>query len=481
MAVSPQSATLAQTAAAQIGAVLGRQRAALLASEHPSADVRIDRITRAINLLLENRTALADAASADFGNRSREQTLLADIGSAVTALRHSREHLREWMQPELLQAPFEGTDARVEYQPLGVVGIVSPWNFPVTLAFGPVAGAFAAGNRIMLKPSELTPKVSALLAELVPRYFAEEEFAVILGGADVGAAFSAQPFDHLIFTGSTSVARHIMRAAADNLVPVTLELGGKSPVIVSRTANLRTVVERVLTVKTFNAGQICLSPDYVLLPVESVDAFVTEATRVVGQMYPTLKDNPDFTSIINPRNYDRLQGYLADAREKGALLVEINPAGEDLDDRERRKIAPTLVLGATDEMQVLQEEIFGPILPVKTYSDFNEIIGYINAHSRPLAVYYFGEDAAERRQVVERTTSGALVVNDAMTHVFIEDLPFGGVGASGMGAYHGIHGFRTFSHAKPVFSQSSGGESNLLMRAPYSETTRDSIAAMLGG
>lgn len=459
----------APVSAAQIQAALQRLKEAHLTEGPSSAEQRIDRLDRAIALLLDNRQAIAEAISADFGNRSHEQTLLSDIGGSVASLKHCKAHLRDWMRADTRPAPFPGTEACVEYQPLGVVGVVSPWNFPIVLAFGPLASIFAAGNRAMLKPSELTPRTSALIAELVARHFAETELVTVLGDAQVGATFSAQPFDHLIFTGSTSVARHIMRAAADNLVPVTLELGGKSPVLVSRSADLRTVVERVLTVKTFNAGQICLAPDYMLLPEERLSAFVEEARRFVAQAYPRLGDNPDYTSIVNPRNFDRLHGYLADARGKGAAVLELNPAGEDLGDRMRRKIAPTLLLDVRDDMQVLQEEIFGPLLPLKTYRDFGEAIDYVNARPRPLAAYYFGEDAAERQRVLERTTSGALVVNDAMTHVFAEDLPFGGVGHSGMGAYHGIDGFRTFSHAKAVLVQSPGGEANLPMRAPYGE------------
>lgn len=457
----------APVAAEQLAAALARMKQAYLAEGPASLELRCDRLERAIALLLDNREAIVAAVSADFGNRSREQTLLSDIAGSVASLKHCREYLSEWMQAESHPAPFPGCEARVDYQPLGVVGVISPWNFPIVLAFGPLASILAAGNRAMLKPSELTPRTSALLAELIARYFDENELSTVLGSAEVGALFSAQPFDHLIFTGGTAVGRHIMRAAADNLVPVTLELGGKSPVLVSRSADLATVVQRVMTVKTFNAGQICLAPDYLLLPEESLDAFVAEAVRFVSEMYPTLLSNPDYTSIINSRHFDRLQGYLADAQANGARLVEINPAQEDLSDREVRKLAPTLLLDVTDDIQVLREEIFGPLLPIKTYHDFAAAIDYVNQQPRPLAAYYFGEDAGERQRVLERTTSGALVVNDCMSHVLFEALPFGGVGASGMGAYHGVYGFRTFSHAKAVVVQSPIGESNLAMRAPY--------------
>ncbi|UZE21149.1 coniferyl aldehyde dehydrogenase [Pseudomonas sp. B21-056] len=453
--------------AEQLATALARMKQAHLDEGPASLELRRDRLDRAIALLLDNREAIVAAVSADFGNRSREQTLLSDIAGSVASLKHCREHLAEWMQSDTHPAPFPGCEARVDYQPLGVVGVISPWNFPIVLAFGPLASILAAGNRAMLKPSELTPRTSALLDELIARYFDERELCTVLGDAQIGALFSAQPFDHLIFTGGTSVARHIMRAASENLVPVTLELGGKSPVLVSRSADLATVVQRVLTVKTFNAGQICLAPDYVLLPEELLEDFVGEAIRFVSGMYPTLRSNADYTSIINPRNFDRLRSYLADAEAKGARLVEINPAQEDLSDREIRKIAPTLVLDPHERMQVLREEIFGPLLPIKTYRDFATAIDYVNGQPRPLAAYYFGEDASEREQVLERTTSGGVVINDVMSHVLFEALPFGGVGHSGMGAYHGVYGFRTFSHAKAVVVQSPVGESNLAMRAPY--------------
>jgi len=453
--------------AEQLATTLARMKQVHLDEGPASLELRRDRLDRAIALLLDNREALVEAVSADFGNRSREQTLLCDIAGSVASLKHCREHLGEWMQSQAHPAPFPGCESRADYQPLGVVGVISPWNFPIVLAFGPLASIFAAGNRAMLKPSELTPRTSALIEELIARYFHENELCTVLGDAEVGALFSAQPFDHLIFTGGTAVARHIMRAASDNLVPVTLELGGKSPVLVSRSADLATAVQRVMTVKTLNAGQICLAPDYVLLPEELLEDFVGEAVRFVTSMYPTLRSNPDYTSIINPRNFDRLQGYLADAEAYGARLVEINPEQEDLSDRETRKIAPTLILDAHEQMQVLREEIFGPLLPIKTYRDFATAIDYVNERPRPLAAYYFGEDANECRQVLERTTSGAVVINDVMSHVLFEALPFGGVGHSGMGAYHGVYGFRTFSHAKAVVVQSPIGESNLALRAPY--------------
>ena len=348
-----------------------------------------------------------------------------------------------------------GGRARLEYQPLGVVGCISPWNFPVQLTFAPLGGVLAAGNRTMIKPSEFTPATSELMAEAFASRFDESEIALVLGGAEKGEAFSRLPFDHLLFTGATSIAKHVMRAAADNLVPVTLELGGKSPVIIGRSADLSLTARNVMFGKTINAGQICLAPDYVMLPTEDRDQFVSELTAAVSDLYPSIKDNEDYTSIVNKRHYDRLNGYIEDAETKGATVVPINPADEDFTQQEHHKIPPTLILDPTDDMAVMQDEIFGPLLPVKTYDHVGETIDYVNDHDRPLGLYYFGADGSEKEQVLSHTTSGGVTVNDVIMHIAHEDLPFGGVGPSGMGAYHGFDGFKTFSHAKAVYEQSS--------------------------
>ena len=468
-----------QPTAQQLRAQIDAMKQAQLDAGPPSAALRKDRIDRAIDLLRTHKEALVEAIDADYGGRSRQQTLLADILASVESLRYNREHLDEWMARPATLEPAPGVQATVAYQPLGVVGIISPWNFPLVLAFGPLASAFAAGNRAILKPSELTPRTSELVAQLIARYFDSDEVTTVLGGPETGSMFSAQPFDHLVFTGSTQVAHHVMRAASDNLVPVTLELGGKSPVLVGKDADLRRVAERVLAVKTFNAGQICLSPDYVLLPAGRVDAFVAQAAETLARMYPSMRDNPDYTAMINARGFERQLALVEDARKLGAGIVSLAPAGEDLSDPAVHKMAPTLITGATDAMRAMQEEIFGPVLPVVGYETLDEAIAYINAHPRPLALYHFGDDAAEREQVRTRTTSGALVVNDAMTHVFFDTLPFGGVGASGMGHYHGEYGFKALSHAKPVVLQSPGGETNLLMRAPYSAAAEAMINVMI--
>jgi coniferyl-aldehyde dehydrogenase len=361
-----------------------------------------------------------------------------------------------------------GAKAEVRFQPKGVVGVISPWNFPVNLTFAPLAGILAAGNRAMIKPSEFTPATSELMQTMFAGAFSEEEIAVVTGGPEVGEAFSRLAFDHLIFTGATSVARHVMRAAAENLVPVTLELGGKSPVILGKSADLKVAAARVMNGKTLNAGQICLAPDYVLAPKDQVEGFVNAARASVSTMFPTIKDNPDYTSIIAQRHYDRITGYIDDARAKGARVIELKPEGEDLSQQPHRKIAPTLILDPTDDMKVMQEEIFGPVLPVKSYETLDEALAYVNGRDRPLGLYYFGDDPAEREEVLSRTTAGGVTVNDVVMHVAQEDLPFGGVGPSGMGSYHGVDGFREFSHRKAIFSQMKNDIGPLkMLRPPY--------------
>jgi len=308
------------------------------------------------------------------------------------------------------------------------------------------------------------------MADLIGAAFDELEIAVVLGGPQTGADFAGLAFDHLLFTGATSVARHVMRAASEHLVPVTLELGGKSPVVVSRSTNLQKTTDAIMAGKMMNAGQICLAPDYVFVPTENIGEFVAATQRSVAKMFPSLLDNDDYTSIVNQRHYDRLNGYLDDARQKGAQVIEINPADEDFRQQPHHKIPPTLILGADDSMQVMQDEIFGPLLPVKAYERLDEVVGYVNGHPRPLGLYYFGTDEREQRDVLTRTTSGGVTVNDVIMHVAQEDLPFGGVGPSGMGAYHGRDGFRTFSHAKSVFTQSRFDVAALAgLRPPYGD------------
>jgi coniferyl-aldehyde dehydrogenase len=431
-----------------IRTILDLQRAAFLDREPYSVEERCELIDRAIGLLVNHEQEIVEALAADFGHRSPTFSRASEVLSPLAMLKQTKQHLREWMQPQVRHAA-QG-QAFVQYQPLGVVGIVTAWNVPGYMVFSGLAGALAAGNRVMIKPSEFTPHTSALIARLIHSVYDEREVAVVLGDAETGQAFCGQPFDHLLFTGATSIGKHVLRAAAEHLVPVTLELGGKSPVIIGRTADFKAAVAKVVVAKLLNAGQLCVAPDYVFVPRESMDAFIAVAKAVVAGFLPTLKDNPEYTSIINARHYARLQGYLSEARAAGVELVELNPAAEDFSQAAHNKIVPTLLRDPGDELQVMQDEIFGPLLPVKAYDQLSEVIAFINARPRPLALYYFGQDAEEEAQVLSRTCSGGVTLNGVLSHASLDSLPFGGVGQSGMGAYHGIDGFRTFSHAKAV-------------------------------
>lgn len=468
---------------ARMRATLEIQQRANARKGPPRAKERKERLTRAINMLLLHRDDLVEAVEADFGARSRDLTMFTDIVAAIAPLKDARKRLERWMQPRQRNVSpgalgLFGARAEVRYQPKGVVGIMTPWNFPVQLAIDAVAGAFAAGNRVMLKPSEFTPRTAALLAQLFDMYFDDEEIAVFNGGPDVGAAFAGLPFDHLIFTGATSVGRQVMRAAAENLTPVTLELGGKSPVVIGRSADMSKAAARIMAGKAMNVGQLCVAPDYVLAPDENVDAFVEAAKGAVSKMFPTMKANPDYGAIITQRHYDRLRDLIADAKAKGARVIELNPGNEDFSQQEHRKIPMTLIVDATDDMGVMQQEIFGAVLAVRRYRAFEETIAEINGRDRPLALYYFGEDETEAEALLERTTSGGVTINDVVYHISMHDLPFGGVGPSGMGAYHGERGFREFSHEKAVYRQIKS-EILALLRPPYGEAFRKQVRSRL--
>ena len=463
--------------------ILAKQKAANIKDGIPSVAKRTEWIDKSIDLLATHGEALAKAMADDFGHRSIDQSNLTDIAGSIGALKHSRKNLAKWLKPQKRPVEFPlgllGSKAQVQFQPKGTIGIISPWNFPVNLTFTPLANVFAAGNRAMIKPSEFTEATSELMRELFAKYYSQEEVAVVTGGPDVGAAFSKLPFDHLLFTGATSIAHHVMRAAADNLVPLTLELGGKSPVILGESANLEKAANRIMAGKTLNAGQICLAPDYAFVPESKTMEFVGAAKGAVEKMYAGgLKDNDDYTSIVNQRHFDRLNSYLDDAREKGAEVIEINPAGENFTQQPHHKMAPHIVLNPTDDMKVMQDEIFGPILPVKSYAKTSDAVAYINEHPRPLGLYYFGDDKSERDMVLNNTTSGGVTVNDVIFHVAQEDLPFGGVGPSGMGSYHGYDGFLEFSHKKAVYTQ-TGSELLAMMRPPYGEKFRKQVSGRM--
>jgi coniferyl-aldehyde dehydrogenase len=456
------------------------QRAAYLRDGPPTAAQRKQALGRLRQLLVDHQDQVATAIDHDFGHRSRHETLLGETFLTVESIKHTIRHLKSWMKPERRSVPFQYWPARAQliYQPLGVVGVISPWNYPVSLALTPVAAALAAGNRVMLKPSEHTPASSALLARLVEQTFPAEQVAVVTGGADIGAAFAALPFDHLLFTGGTATGRLIMRAASENLVPVTLELGGKSPALLDTGYPLERAARSIARGKLFNAGQTCIAPDYVLVPAADAGRFATLYADEVNRLYPSLIENPDYTAVINQRHYDRLRAMVEDARGKGAQVIEINPARENMLAQSGRKLAPTLLLGVTNDMTAMQEEIFGPVLPVKPYGDLDEAIAFINSRPRPLALYYFGSNSSRQHKVLTNTTAGGVTINDTLLHYLQEDLPFGGIGASGMGAYHGRDGFRTFSHRKSVLRQARFN-SSALIRPPYGKFIERMIALLM--
>ena len=464
--------------------ILEKQKKAHLREGPLSVEVRKEWIDRCIALLIKYQNEIAEAISEDFGHRSTESSLLADVAGSIGSLKSAKENIKKWVKPEKRKVTpsilgLLGAKLRLEYQPLGTVGVISPWNFPVTLTFGPLGSIFAAGNRAMIKPSEFTPKTSELMKKMFEEAFSEEEVAVFTGGPDLGEAFSSLPFDHLLFTGATSIAKHVMRAASENLVPVTLELGGKSPVIISKKSNFEVSVNRVMAGKTMNAGQICLAPDYVFIPKDKKEEFISQSKKVVTEMYPSLKDNPDYTSVINQRHYDRLQGYVEEAKEKGFEVIEINPSNEDFSQQAHHKIPPTLIVDPDDSLSVMKEEIFGPILSVKTYDSIKDTVDYINSKDRPLGLYYFGDDKEEMQNVLENTTSGGVTINDVVFHVGQDNAPFGGVGPSGTGSYHGVEGFKNFSHTKTIYTQSKFDGLFGLFRPPFGSKAKSAIKGQI--
>ena len=431
-------------------ALLLAQKKACLADPMPDRAARVRRLDKLHNALIDNRARIIAAVSKDFSNRSAAETELAEIMPLLDGIAFYRKRLRKFMKPQRRHAPLTLMPAsiQVQYQPVGVVGIVVPWNFPIFLALSPLVGALAAGNRAMLKASEFAPAAGDLLKEIIAGIFDEDEVTVVTGGVEVATEFTKLPFDHLVFTGSTQVGKIVMKAAAENLTPVTLELGGKSPVIIHKDFPIAEAASRIAFGKGINAGQVCVSPDYILCPRDKVSAFCTAFADAMSKAYPTLRDNQDYTAIITDRQKARLEGYLKDAEEKGAELITINRKGEQFNDT--RKMPMTLVLGATDEMLVLREEIFGPILPVIPYDSIDEAVAYVNDRPRPLAFYYFDWDKGRANDILARTHAGGACVNDTMSHVMADDIPFGGIGPSGMGHYHGEEGFRNFSKAKGV-------------------------------
>ncbi|MBU1285691.1 MAG: coniferyl aldehyde dehydrogenase [Gammaproteobacteria bacterium] len=442
-----QSLQRSQQQLSQLESSFARQRQAFKANPMPSAEQRIQWLNVLRDLLSNERDALISAISQDFSNRSADETLLAELMPSLHGIHYATKRIKKWMKPSRRSVgmQFMPAAAKVIYQPLGVVGVIVPWNYPLFLAIGPLVGALAAGNRVMIKMSESTPATSLLVKELLAKVFPEDLVTVVLGEAEVGMAFSKLPFDHLLFTGATSIGKHVMRAAADNLTPVTLELGGKSPAIVSADVPLADAAERIAFGKTMNAGQTCVAPDYVLVPKDRVAGFVDAYRNAVQGFYPQLTDNPDYTAIINERQQQRLNGYLQDAESKGANIIPLYPEAQG------RRMPYAVLLNVTDEMKVMQDEIFGPLLPIIPYDKLEDAFRFINERDRPLALYYFGYDKSEQQRVLHETHSGGVCINDTLLHVAQDDMPFGGVGPSGMGHYHGHEGFLTFSKAKGVF------------------------------
>ena len=413
--------------------------------------LRRDRIQRMRALIEQHAPALADAVQADFGVRSPQLTEVADFLVLRALIGDLEKHLVTWTKPRRVSTPLylQPASAHIQRQPLGVVGVIGPWNYPIQLTLGPAVTALAAGNRVMIKPSELTPHSSALLAELLHQAYAADELCVVQGGADVAHDFASLPFDHLLFTGSTAVGRKVAAAAAANLTPTTLELGGKSPCVVDRSASLADAAVKIAHGKLLNAGQTCIAPDYLMLPRGMEAAFEQAYGAAVQRLFPSIAGNPDYAAILTDRHHARLQAMVNEVQARGARVVTLGQGGDAT-----RQLAPTLVYDAPDDSRLMQEEIFGPVLPVLLYDSVDQVVDHINARPRPLALYWFGRDTAARDRVLQRTVSGGVTVNDTLMHIAHENLPFGGVGESGWGAYHGEAGFLRFTQQKPVLVQS---------------------------
>ncbi|UMR29423.1 coniferyl aldehyde dehydrogenase [Massilia sp. MB5] len=456
-------------AQASMAALLETQRQAYRADPYPSYALRLDRLRRLGEMSTRHASQLVEAISEDFGHRSSHETRLTDLLMIEAAQRHASRHLRGWMKPRRMQTALQFLPGanRLMRQPLGIVGVISPWNYPYQLAMGPAIAAIAAGNRVMIKPSEYTPNFSALLERIAAKHFDRDELTVVNGGMEVGQAFASLPFDHLVFTGSTATGKHVAMAAARNLTPVTLELGGKSPAILDPDADIGAAARSLAFGKLLNAGQTCVAPDYVLVPVYRQQELLEELSKAAHHMYGSDARNADYTSIINERHFARLQALVGEAVKQGARAIHPTFDGMQTDGR---KFPPTLLVDVRPDMRVMQEEIFGPVLPIVTYDgDPDQAIAFVNERDRPLALYWYGKNSRNRGRILQRTVSGGVTVNDCIWHFGQESQPFGGVGASGMGAYHGEWGFRAFSKEKPVFLQSRLNGVGLL-HPPYGKT-----------
>lgn len=443
----------------------------------PPAKVRIERLDRLRAMVSDNADRIVTAVSADFGVRSPNETRLLEIMPVMTGIRHARHNLKRWMrdQPRDVSITFWPGRAWLRFEPLGVIGIISPWNYPLMLSAGPMIDALAAGNRVMLKPSELTPAFSALLAEMIGRTFDPAEATVVTGGVEAAQAFARLPFDHLVFTGSTAVGRKVAEAAAPNLTPLTLELGGKSPTIVAPDYDIEAAARSISFGKFLNAGQTCIAPDYVLAPAASVDRLAEAVLDRARRSYPTITGNDDYSALVSDRHHTRLINAIDEARQSGARVLQLEAAGAS----NQRKIPPTLVINPPETSLLMTEEIFGPVLPIVGYRDLDEALARIRRGERPLALYAFTKDGRTRRKILTGATSGGVTLNGTLMHIAQDELPFGGVGASGQGAYHGVWGFRRFSHMRSVYDP---GPFNALehIGPPWGGMARR-VGAMLSG
>ena len=453
---------LNNTSIAALSDLFSAQQHAYAAQPMPSAEQRIAWLRALREVLVSEQKLLGETISADFSHRRHAETLLAELMPSLEGIDYACKRIKRWMKPvkRKVGIAFQPASAQVVYQPLGVVGVIVPWNYPLFLSIGPLTGALAAGNRVMIKMSEHTPRTAQLLKELLARVFPEDLVCVVQGEADLAAAFSELPFNHLLFTGSTQVGKQVMSAAAKNLTPVTLEMGGKSPAIISADVPIADAIERIAFGKMVNSGQTCVAPDYILVPATRVDEFVEAMRRAVLKFYPTLADNPDYTAIINPQHLQRLRDTITDATDQGAQAISVHAEGQGL------RLPLTLLLNVTDQMRVMQDEIFGPILPIVSYNTLEDALAYIAQRPRPLALYYFGYQRDEQLYVLHHSHAGGVCINDTLLHVAQHDLPFGGIGPSGMGHYHAHEGFLTFSHSKAVFSKQKFNAAKLIY-PPY--------------
>ena len=449
--------------------ILEIQKKAFIENGQPTYNQRLDSLKRCIALLETHDEQIVETLNEDFKNRSHQEIMTSEVVQSIRNLNFTIKNLKKWMKPmrrtPSFMAGMLGSKAYVEPSPLGSVGIIAPWNFPVGMVFYPAASVLASGNRIMAKPSEFTPQTAQLIKDAVSKYFDESEFAVVLGGPEVGAEFTKLPFDHLLYTGSGRIAKRVLANTAENLVPTTLELGGKSPTIIGKDADMELAAKRIMFVKTMNAGQICLSPDYIFLPRGKEEAFLTAASKAFDEFYPD-DNKSEYTSMVNETHFERMQTYVSDATEKGAKVHSLG----NFDSAENNIMTTKILMDVNDGMKVMQDEIFGPLLPVMLYDDISEVINYVNSHDHPLGLYYFGNSNSEQQNVIKNTRSGGVTINDAMFHIMQSELPFGGVGASGYGYYHGREGFMNFSNMRSVYYQTNNDSAFAMLRPPKNKS-----------